>query len=371
MKRVESLITSESLIQSTWYEIHLLSTAYPLTNHNTINNAPESPAHQCLIQENSNKAFTSQILCLIFDLVYELLISFSSINRPQPFYRAGLSSGIMSSVSAIPMMAATPSLNTVDLRLSYTAANKRLFILDYDGTLTPIVNNPADARPTQLLLKIIENLSQNPKNVVWIVSGRDQRFLEEHFGQITSLGLSAEHGCFMRLPGSKFWDELAKSLDMDWQEDVMKLFHAYEKQLPGSQIERKNVTVTFHYRNADPELVKIFTPMLHYALTHTITNKYDVHVTEGKMNHEVRPNSINKGTATAKLIEHHSPDFVFCAGDDTTDEDMFKALAAANIANESTFAVVVGPPEKESVASWKVPEAEDVVEALGLLTVWE
>jgi trehalose 6-phosphate synthase/phosphatase len=41
---------------------------------------------------------------------------------------------------------------------------------------------------------------------------------------------------------------------------------------------------------------------------------------------EVRLVGIDKGAAAQKIMEHFSPDFTVCVGDDTTDEDMFRLL---------------------------------------------
>lgn len=84
----------------------------------------------------------------------------------------------------------------------------------FQGTLTPIVKVPSEALPTPLCRETIVKLSEDPKNIVYLISGRDSDFLEEHWGNVRLLGLSAEHGCFVRQPGSNGWDSLTDSLDM-------------------------------------------------------------------------------------------------------------------------------------------------------------
>jgi hypothetical protein len=56
--------------------------------------------------------------------------------------------------------------------------------LDYDGTLTPIVNNPMDAIPSQRLTSILTSLTRDPHNAVYVVSGRDRPFLNSFFGAL-------------------------------------------------------------------------------------------------------------------------------------------------------------------------------------------
>lgn len=93
-----------------------------------------------------------------------------------------------------------------------------------DGTLTPIVKVPSAALPSASLLKSLATLCADPKNVVYIISGRDGEFLEEHLGHIPNLGMSAEHGCFIRAPGAKEWISLTDDLNMDWKKDVLQIF---------------------------------------------------------------------------------------------------------------------------------------------------
>lgn len=93
-----------------------------------------------------------------------------------------------------------------------------------DGTLTPIVKTPSAATPSASLLDSLTKLAADPKNIVYIVSGRDGEFLEQHLGHIEGLGMSAEHGCFIRSPGAKEWISLTDELDMDWKRDVLQIF---------------------------------------------------------------------------------------------------------------------------------------------------
>lgn len=107
---------------------------------------------------------------------------------------------------------------------SFKAAKKRLMLFDYDGTLTPIVKIPANALPSRKLLDALRTLCADPNNVIYVISGRDYEFLDQTLGQIPNIGLSAEHGCFIRPPGAEEWTNLAEQLDLSWQRDVEDLF---------------------------------------------------------------------------------------------------------------------------------------------------
>ena len=130
----------------------------------------------------------------------------------------------------------TPQLNENLLRKKYETARRRLLMFDYDGTLTPIVKEPSAAVPTEKLLRTLRALAADPKNTVWIISGRDQEFLEKHLGDISGLGLSAEHGCFLRKPhaAKHEWINLTENLDMSWQKDVIDIFEYYTERTIGT-----------------------------------------------------------------------------------------------------------------------------------------
>ncbi len=121
----------------------------------------------------------------------------------------------------------TPALDRTVLRESYQKANKRLMLFDYDGTLTPIVKIPSQATPTDRTRAAIAALAKDPKNIVYLISGRDGDFLEQHWGMVENLGLSAEHGSFVRPPGSKNFVNLTDTLDMTWMSEVEEIFKYY------------------------------------------------------------------------------------------------------------------------------------------------
>lgn len=127
----------------------------------------------------------------------------------------------------------TPLLDRTLMLKQYRDAKRRLFMFDYDGTLTPIVRDPQSAVPSERVIQTLKALAADHTNAVWIISGRDQDFLQQHLGHIPELGFSAEHGSFMRHPGSQTWENLAEKLDMGWQADVVDVFQKYTDRVPG------------------------------------------------------------------------------------------------------------------------------------------
>jgi trehalose 6-phosphate synthase/phosphatase len=141
---------------------------------------------------------------------------------------------LLTNLSSFDQSFATPLLDRAQVLQKYRAAKKRLFMFDYDGTLTPIVTNPMAATPSDKVLRNLKQLSEDPANEVWIISGRDQLFLDEWMGHITNLGLSAEHGSFVRPPKADTWENVAEGMDMSWRDEVRRIFNYYTERTQGS-----------------------------------------------------------------------------------------------------------------------------------------
>ncbi|CEH19125.1 related to trehalose-6-phosphate phosphatase [Ceraceosorus bombacis] len=226
----------------------------------------------------------------------------------------------------------TPPLNRTLMVEKFHKAQKRLILLDYDGTLTPIVKNPADAVPSKRLLEALQKLSEDERNVIYIISGRDADFLDKHLGHLKNLGFSAEHGGYVRKPGEGKWENLTEVLDMSWMQDVKKVFSYFTERVPGSEIEAKKSSMTWHYRQADPDY-GAFQAREAQAHLNDLVQKdpsIGVEVLVGKKNLECRPLAVNKGEICKRILYEYasSAEFVFCAGDDKTDEDMFRVLCS-------------------------------------------
>lgn len=211
----------------------------------------------------------------------------------------------------------TPFIPKGQLEQHYLQAKKRLFLFDYDGTLAPIVKVPSMATPTDNTLLALESLAADPKNIVYIISGRDQAFLEQHLGHIPGLGMSAEHGSFIREPGAREWANFTESLDMSWMGEVLEIFKYYTERTTGSHIEVKKSSITWHYRSSDPEWGLFQCHQCQDLLENNLARKRPIEVLVGKKNLEVRPIAVNKGEIVKRIL-YFNPDaeFIFCAGDD-------------------------------------------------------
>jgi trehalose 6-phosphate synthase/phosphatase len=165
----------------------------------------------------------------------------------------------------ITSMSNTPMLNFNEVYSKYSESKCRLLLFDYDGTLTPIRKTPGAAIPQPEMMRALIKLVEDPNNHVYVISGRDQVFLQKWLGNIKVLGLSAEHGCFIKYPNNEIeenssssslaeeeWINLSEDIDLSWKTDVTEIFTYYTERTQGSFIEHKRASLTWHYRLADP-----------------------------------------------------------------------------------------------------------------------
>jgi trehalose 6-phosphate synthase/phosphatase len=159
---------------------------------------------------------------------------------------------LLTNLSSFNQSVTTPALDKVALLAQYRRSKRRLFLFDYDGTLTPIVREPSAAIPTDQVIRNLKTLVSSPRNAVWIISGRDQDFLNQWMGDIPELGLSAEHGSFIRHPRTEGWVNLTEKFDMGWQADVMEILRHYTERTQGiifSFPKRPHIRAELHSNN--------------------------------------------------------------------------------------------------------------------------
>jgi trehalose 6-phosphate synthase/phosphatase len=213
--------------------------------------------------------------------------------------------------------------NTIKkLSEDYDKAEKRCILLDYDGTLAPLTKIPSAAAPTDDVLDFLEQLCQDERNEVIIISGRDAKTLQQWLGHLP-INFIAEHGSTLRYKGGDW--ELQSSVSSEWKDEIRPMLQSYVWRCAGSFLEEKENTLTWHYRNTHPGLGFIRSRELLNNLLQ-LTNNSPLQVVDGNKVIEVRLTGMDKGMTALKAVNKFSPDFTFCIGDDTTDEDMFKAL---------------------------------------------
>ncbi|OAG30555.1 trehalose 6-phosphate synthase/phosphatase [Nematocida sp. ERTm5] len=223
------------------------------------------------------------------------------------------------------------------IKSAYKESKKRTIFLDYDGTLTEIVPNPKDAKPTEEILGILQKLTEDKQNNVFIVTGRGKEEAEEWFGHL-NIQIYAEHGTYKK--ENEEW--ITVPCDISWKETAIKIIEEYVSYTPGSAIEVKNTCVVFHCKDHGRWCANALQRML----------GTQARVVTGKNIVEVRPKGIDKGSCIEK--ESYYDGFTLCAGDDATDEDMFMVLLNA----PDTYTICVG--ERTTCASLRAGSPKEL-----------
>jgi len=217
----------------------------------------------------------------------------------------------------------------------FQESNQRLMLLDYDGTLVPFSRKPEGAKPGEEIIKLLEELAENPQNEVVLISGRDRDTMEKWFGGLNT-GLVAEHGVWTKEKG-KEW-EMIEALSNDWKGEVRPILELYVDRTPGSFVEEKEFSLAWHYRKVGHRLGDMRARELANDLVN-LTANLNLQVLEGSKVVEVKNAGVNKGRAALRWISKKPWDFILAIGDDLTDEDVFKVLPATAWSIKVRFSV--------------------------------
>jgi trehalose 6-phosphate phosphatase len=215
---------------------------------------------------------------------------------------------------------------------------------DFDGTLSPIVDDPARARPLPGAAAVLGRLAHHYRTVA-VVSGRPVAFLREHFGG-RGLVLSGLYG-LEHLHGERIEEADGASA---WRPVVAEVVtRAQGPNGPGVDVEPKGLSVTLHYRNwpgreADTR-----------AWVEAEADRTGLTVHPGRLCFELRPPiERDKGTVVRELAA--GLEAACFLGDDAGDLDAFDALDA--LEHDGLFAVRVGVRSAEGPA--EILERSDV-----------
>ncbi|KAF2200033.1 hypothetical protein GQ43DRAFT_490188 [Delitschia confertaspora ATCC 74209] len=222
-----------------------------------------------------------------------------------------------------------PRLPVSQLSARYKKANKRLFVLDYEGTLTSYgaVNNTVLTSP-QKVIDVLNDLVADEKNHVYVMSGRTLEELELIFGRVPGLGLIAENGCFLREINTDDWIEFTDSeKTANWMQAVGKILQYYVERVEGSWVEQKHSSIIFHLEKADEQdaarQAGDCADHINDACEHQRVRAIPI-----KDAVVIEPIDFNKSTAVAHIVhrieKNEKPDFMFVAGNDRDDEILFR-----------------------------------------------
>lgn len=270
------------------------------------------------------------------------------------------------------VIALSPSFRKLSVEYivsAYMKTKSRAIFLDYDGTVVPDIS--IVKTPSPELISILNALCNDPKNTVFIVSGRGRHSLGEWLSPCEKLGIAAEHGYFLRWNKNLDWEISPIIVDDDWKKIAEPVMQLYTETTDGSYIENKESAIVWHHQDADPDFGSCQAKELLDHLENVLANE-PVVVSRGHNIVEVKPQGVSKGLVAQKVLSELTskgkpPDFILCIGDDRSDEDMFESISSKASCpslpiTPEIFACTVG--QKPSKAKYYLNDTRHVMRLL-------
>ncbi|KAK7312082.1 hypothetical protein VNO77_35651 [Canavalia gladiata] len=278
------------------------------------------------------------------------------------------------------------ALTSFDQIMNYAKGKRIALFMDYDGTLSPIVDNPDCAFMSDNMRAAVKKVAEYFPTA--IISGRSRDKVYEFVG-LTELYYAGSHGMDIIGPVRQSASDIhpnciIRSTDKQGKEvnlfqpaaeflpminEVFKSLVECTKDIKGAKVEDNKFCASVHYRNVDEKSWDLVGQRVHDVLK----GYPRLRLTHGRKVLEVRP-VINwdKGKAVTFLLEslglNNCDDVLpIYIGDDRTDEDAFKVLKEGN----KGYGILVSSAPKDSNAIYSLRDPSEVMEFLKSLVLWK
>ncbi|KAI9076603.1 hypothetical protein K1719_041368 [Acacia pycnantha] len=273
------------------------------------------------------------------------------------------------------------ALDAFDNLIDRAKDKKIALFLDYDGTLSPIVDDPDSAFMSEAMRATVRSVAKYFPTA--IISGRSRDQIIE-LVKLRQLYYAGSHGMDIIGPACEglFGNHpnCVKSTDHQGKEitvfqpakeflpmidEVFRTLVEITKDIKGAKVENHKFCASVHYRNVDENNWITVGQRVHDMLK----NYPRLRSTHGRKVLEVRPViDWNKGKAVEFLLKslglsEREDVIAIYIGDDKTDEDAFKVLRE----NKRGYGIVVSSVRKESNAFYSLRDPSDVMKFLQLL----
>jgi trehalose 6-phosphate phosphatase len=243
------------------------------------------------------------------------------------------------------------------------AGRRPVMFLDFDGTLAPIVERPGDAALPAETRVVLERLAAVVP--VAILSGRGREDVAARVG-IGGIAYAGSHGFDIAGPGGELHAPHGADALPGVVEEAAAELERRLAGVAGAEVEPKRYAVAAHWRRvAAGDL-----PAVERAVDEVVAAHPELRRAEGNKVFELRPAlDWDKGRALVFLLEKLGlegagavPIYV---GDDVTDEDAFRALAA--LEPEPGIGILVAERPRPTAAGYRLRDPGEVRELLARL----
>jgi len=232
------------------------------------------------------------------------------------------------------------------------ARTPRLLVAcDYDGTLAPIVEDPAAAMPLQESMTALRLLAELPETTVSMISGRALRDLAALSGSPADVLLVGSHGAEFDAGFAHELPPAARKLHAELRAELERIVDGHH----GVTLEVKPASIAVHVRRADPAVAD----QILREVEDGPCNWDGVQVTGGKAVIELAVVQTDKGEALDLLRQRVAATTTVFIGDDVTDEKAFRRLRDPDVG------IKVGPGD--SAAAHRIGDTRDVATVLTFL----
>ena len=260
-----------------------------------------------------------------------------------------------------------PRLSAPQISQAYKNTTLRLFLLDYEGTLEPHRTRQGIALSSpNRIVDTLNDLMTDPRNIVYIMSGRQVRELNSEFRTAAGLGLIAENGCFYHQYGAAS-DEWTSQVDMEmvnsFKRDVKAILKYYVERMEGSYIEESRCSLLFRYEKVEDQDTAHRQAGDCADQINSACQSYRIQAVPVGKAVLVQLIDYNKKTAATRIFNtlcdklkaegKATPDFLTVVGDDREDEIVFRWAndLAKHGAVRDVFTVSVGKRNTEAKAA--------------------
>ena len=252
-----------------------------------------------------------------------------------------------------------------EIRALVQGRSRLAVLLDFDGTLAPIVPTPDQAILPEAVRGTIERLARTPDATVAIISGRALGDIRRRVG-LPGLIYAGNHG--LEIAGDAWvWVQPEANAARGLIGPLCGHLIARLRAVPGVIVEDKGLTASIHYRlTPHPYLETVRSAVFEEA-----ERNGGLLVRKGKKVLEVHPRvEWNKGSSVRWILARGSDErwredaAVIYAGDDRTDEDAFLALPAPAV----TIRIGSGPTA--TAARYAARDCSDVARFLEDVERW-
>lgn len=208
----------------------------------------------------------------------------------------------------------------------WRASKSRLLLLDLEETLVeedPVVAYQRGFEPPEELIKVLQDLTADAKNRVYVLSGKGKPDLDKLLVHVPRLGGVAENGCAIKYAGSspkpaeegqeapsKTWRSLVAGANMSWRASVKEILTYFTERTPGSWLEDRGASILWRFWSGSLDQQNLECQEFQWArrqaaevqnlIYDSLGERYSLRIIPGQTSFLIMP----KNTSRASAVQH-------------------------------------------------------------------